>query len=114
MRAEFLDYDLPSHLIAQEPAARRDASRLLLVRRANQSLEHWTFRDLPELLAPGDLLVLNDTRVVPARLVGRRERTGGKWEGLDRTIAAVRPGGRSPQPSAHQVSSLLVPPPIPL
>src|SRR5436305_836061 len=81
-RADLLNYDLPEHLIAQEPAARRDASRLLIVRRADQSLEHRSFRDLPELLAPGDLLVLNDTRVVPARLVGRRERTGGKWEGL--------------------------------
>src|SRR5437763_7112751 len=82
MRADFLDYDLPEHLIAQEPAARRDASRLLIVRRADQSLEHRSFCDLPDLLAPGDLLVLNDTRVVPARLLGRRERTGGKWEGL--------------------------------
>src|SRR5437764_4609391 len=82
MRADFLDYDLPEHLIAQEPAARRDASRLLIVRRADQSLEHRSFCDLPELLDPGDLLVLNDTRVVPARLLGRRERTGGKWEGL--------------------------------
>ncbi|MBI1917397.1 MAG: tRNA preQ1(34) S-adenosylmethionine ribosyltransferase-isomerase QueA [Planctomycetes bacterium] len=82
MRTDFLDYDLPSHLIAQEPAAQRDASRLLIMRRADRSLEHRSFRDLPELLAPGDLLVLNDTRVVPARLVGQRERTGGKWEGL--------------------------------
>jgi S-adenosylmethionine:tRNA ribosyltransferase-isomerase len=82
MGAEFLSYDLPAHLIAQEPVACRDASRLLIVRRAEQSLEHRTFRELPELLAPGDLLVLNDTRVVPARLVGWRERTGGKWEGL--------------------------------
>src|SRR5947208_15042096 len=80
-RADFLNYDLPTHLIAQEPAARRDASRLLIVRRADQSLEHRSFRDLPELLAPGDLLVLNDTRVVPARLVGRRERTSGKRQG---------------------------------
>src|SRR5215471_6959486 len=82
MRADFLDYDLPEHLIAQEPASRRDASRLLTVRRTEQSLEHRSFRDLPDLLASGDLLVLNDTRVVPARLLGRRQRTGGKWEGL--------------------------------
>src|SRR5262249_15769425 len=46
------------------------------------SLHHHVFRDLPDLLAPGDLLVLNDTRVLPARLLGRRQRTGGKWEGL--------------------------------
>ncbi|MBA4190183.1 MAG: tRNA preQ1(34) S-adenosylmethionine ribosyltransferase-isomerase QueA [Planctomycetaceae bacterium] len=76
------DYHLPEHLIAQHPAARRDESRLLVVRRGSGSLEHRTFRDLPELLNPGDLLVLNDTRVLPARVVGRRESTGGKWEGL--------------------------------
>src|SRR5205814_2281714 len=61
---------------------RRDASRLLVLRRADGSLAHHAFADLPDLLAPGDLLVLNDTRVLPARLLGRRERTGGKWEGL--------------------------------
>lgn len=82
MRDDFLDYPLPEHLIAQEPSARRDASRLLVVRRGDRALDHRTFHDLPELLAPGDLLVLNDTRVLPARLVGRRERTGGRWEGL--------------------------------
>jgi S-adenosylmethionine:tRNA ribosyltransferase-isomerase len=78
----FFDYDLPEHLIAQEPAARRDEARLLVVRRGTGVLEHRVFRDLPDLLAPGDLVVLNDTRVLPARLVGRRESTGGKWEGL--------------------------------
>src|SRR5438874_13160320 len=88
MDADFLDYDLPEHLIAQEPAARRDASRLLIMHRADQALEHRSFRDLPELLAPGDVLVLNDTRVVPARLLGRREHTGGKWEGLFLHVAA--------------------------
>src|SRR5437868_2339490 len=76
------DYDLPPHLIAQEPRAERDQSRLLVVRRADATLSHHVFRDLPELLSPGDLLVLNDTRVLPARLLGRRARTGGKWEGL--------------------------------
>src|SRR5207253_5615966 len=78
----FFDYALPEHLIAQHPAAERDAAKLLVVRRTSRSIEHRTFRDLPELLAPGDLVVLNDTRVLPARLVGRRESTGGKWEGL--------------------------------
>jgi len=76
------DYDLPPHLIAQEPVTPRDRSRLLVVHRAGAALEHRTFPDLSELLVPGDLLVLNDTRVVPARLLGRRARTGGKWEGL--------------------------------
>jgi S-adenosylmethionine:tRNA ribosyltransferase-isomerase len=78
----FFDYTLPEHLIAQHPAAERDAARLLVVRRESCSIEHRVFRDLPELLAPGDLVVLNDTRVLPARLVGQRESTGGKWEGL--------------------------------
>ncbi|MBA4065088.1 MAG: tRNA preQ1(34) S-adenosylmethionine ribosyltransferase-isomerase QueA [Isosphaera sp.] len=82
MSDAFFDYHLPDHLVAQHPAARRDESRLLVVRRDTGALDHRTFRDLPDLLAPGDLLVLNDTRVLHARLVGRRERTGGKWEGL--------------------------------
>ncbi|AWM41276.1 S-adenosylmethionine:tRNA ribosyltransferase-isomerase [Gemmata obscuriglobus] len=78
----FFDYHLPEHLIAQHPAAERDAARLLVVRRDTQRIQHHIFRDLPELLSPGDLVVLNDTRVLPARVVGRREATGGKWEGL--------------------------------
>src|SRR5437588_827754 len=82
MHLDQFDYDLPAHLIAQEPAAARDQSRLLVVRRAERTLAHHRFTDLPELLAPRDLLVLNDTRVLLARLRGRRARTGGKWEGL--------------------------------
>lgn len=82
MRIETFDYHLPPALIAQEPCAERDRSRLLVLRRETSSLDHREFLDLPKLLAPGDLLVLNDTRVLPARLVGRRERTGGRWEGL--------------------------------
>lgn len=78
----FFDYELPEHLIAQEPAAARDDARLLVVRRAAGELEHRVFRDLPSLLRPGDLLVLNDTKVLPARLLGRRESTGGQWEAL--------------------------------
>jgi len=78
----FFDYELPSHLIAQEPPATRDASRLLTIDRPTGSLAHHQFRDLPTLLKPGDLLVLNDTKVLPARLLGTREATGGKWEGL--------------------------------
>jgi S-adenosylmethionine:tRNA ribosyltransferase-isomerase len=78
----FINYDLPSHLIAQEPCAERDQARLLVLRRADGTLAHQIFADLPELLSPGDLLILNNTRVLPARLLGRRARTGGKWEGL--------------------------------
>ena len=77
-----IDYTLPSDLIAQEPCEPRDHARLLVARRHDRSLHHHHFYDLPELLQPGDLLVLNDTRVLPARLLGKRARTGGKWEGL--------------------------------
>ena len=76
------DYVLPAHLIAQHPVARRDQSRLMVLHRATGEIQHRHFADLPDYLAPGDLLVLNDTRVLPARLIGRREKTGGRWEGL--------------------------------
>ncbi|MCS7047224.1 MAG: tRNA preQ1(34) S-adenosylmethionine ribosyltransferase-isomerase QueA [Gemmataceae bacterium] len=82
MSASLIDYDLPPELIAQEPVEPRDAARLLVVDRSRRTLAHHHFRDLPRLLRAGDLLVLNDTRVVPARLLGHRQATGGKWEGL--------------------------------
>src|SRR5438552_829074 len=82
MQLDLSDYDLPPHLIAQHPAPERDRSRLLVLRRGGPVVGHRVFADLPELLAPGDLLVLNDTRVVPAGLLGRRAGTGGRWEGL--------------------------------
>jgi S-adenosylmethionine:tRNA ribosyltransferase-isomerase len=82
MHTDLFNYELPSHLIAQYPAEPRDTARLMVVRRDTGAIEHRQFRELPELLAEGDQLVLNDTRVVPARLLGRRARTGGKWEGL--------------------------------
>jgi len=76
------DYDLPSELIAQEPLANRCDARLLVVDRRSSSFEHRYIRDLPELLQKNDCLVLNDTKVVPARLIGKRTKTGGRWEGL--------------------------------
>lgn len=76
------DYELPKELVAQSPLAVRSDARLMLVDRQRNSLSHKYVRDLPDLLRPGDCLVLNDTRVVPARLVGHRTRTGGRWEGL--------------------------------
>jgi len=82
MHIDQLDYDLPGRLIAQEPPPERDQSRLLVVRRGGPPPADHHFHDLPALLDPGDLLVLNDTRVLPARLVGRRARSGGRWEGL--------------------------------
>ena len=80
--ADLYDYSLPPELIAQEPLDDRAAARLLVVDRATGALRHRHVRDLPEILRPGDLLVVNDSRVVPARLVGTREKTGGRWEGL--------------------------------
>ena len=75
------DFHLPGELIAQQPADRRDASRLLVLDRATGGLAHRAFADLPDQLQRGDLLVLNDTRVIPARFFCRRA-TGGRIEGL--------------------------------
>lgn len=85
MRLADLDYELPPELIAQHPAARRADARLLVVDRKSGALEDRTFSDLPALLRPGDALVLNETRVIPARLVLHRG-TGGRVE-----ILLVRP-----------------------
>ncbi len=75
------DFELPEDRIAQHPAAKRDESRLFRVNRSDGSFSHHRFRDIASLLSPGDLLVVNNTRVVPARLTGRKE-TGGKIEVL--------------------------------
>lgn len=77
-----LDYELPQRLIATRPAEPRDSARLLVMRRSNSVVEHRCIRDMPEYLRAGDLLVFNDTAVLPARLVGARRDTGGKVEGL--------------------------------
>ncbi len=76
MRLSDFDYVLPPELIAQEPPAERDGARMLVVHRADGCLEDRHFRDLPEYLAPGDCLVLNDSRVLPSRLLGEREGGG--------------------------------------
>ena len=94
------DYPLPPGLVAQEPLAQRDASRLLVLERSTGALSHRAFSDLPELLRPGDLLVTNRSRVFPARLLGRREGGGAAEILLVRRRAAelwdamVRPGRR--------------------
>ena len=75
------DYDLPQELIAQEPLLDRDQSRLLVLSRVDGTIQHRVFADLPDLLDPGDLLVVNDSRVIPARLIGHRE-TGAEVEVL--------------------------------
>lgn len=82
METSAFDFDLPESLIAQHPVEPRDQSRLMVLRRGSGAIAHHVFADLPMLLSPGDLLVRNNTRVVPARLLGRRAATGGKWEGL--------------------------------
>jgi len=99
-------YDLPPELIAQTPAERRDASRLMLLDRRTGATADYVFHDLPELLRPGDCLVVNDSRVIPARLLGRRETGGavelvllrdlggGDWECLTRPGKKTRPGTR--------------------
>ena len=76
------DYQLPPELIAQEPLACRSDARLMVIDRARQTIDHVHVRDLPDLLRPADVLVLNNTRVLPARLIGTRTRTGGRWTGL--------------------------------
>jgi len=98
------DYVLPPELIAQEPLAERDASRLLVLARATGTLSHRVFSDLPELLRPGDLLVTNRSRVLPARLLGRREGGGAAeillvrrreptiWDAMVRPSRRLRPG----------------------
>jgi len=73
-------YPLPDELIAQHPLERRDQSRLLVLNRKDNSLDHRTFRDIREYLRKGDCLVINNTRVIPARLLGEKEGTGGKIE----------------------------------
>ena len=79
--AEF-EFDLPEELIAQHPIEPRDQSRLMVVDRRRECWEHRAFVELPELLRCGDVLVRNNSRVIPARLVGHRASTSGKWEGL--------------------------------
>ena len=101
------DYSLPEHLIAQTPMEPRDHSRLLVVRRASGEMEHRHFHEVGDLLVPGDLLVLNDSRVIPARLRGYKldsdgavealllHREGeGLWRALVKPGRRLRPGAR--------------------
>jgi len=107
------DFDLPDELIAQDPSPERGGSRLLVLDRTSGQIEHRRFGDLPAYLRPGDLLVLNNTRVFPARLLGQRVPTGGAVECLllgptePRPISADVPDSR---PMASQVWAALVSP----
>lgn len=80
MKVSLFDYHLPEELIAQYPLPERDESRLMVLNRDANDIQHTTFAQLPELLSPGDLIVLNNTKVIPARLIGRKEKSGGKVE----------------------------------
>jgi S-adenosylmethionine:tRNA ribosyltransferase-isomerase len=79
---KLFDYEVPKRLVAQEPLRQRADARLMLVDRRRQEIEHHHVRDLPYLVPAGDRLVLNDTKVIPAQLAGRRSQTGGRWQGL--------------------------------
>jgi len=103
MNASELEYELPPELIAQQPAARRDGSRLLVYERATGEVRHSIFHELPSLLPAGTLTAVNETRVVPARIRLERprgevlllERRGGdEWEGLARPTRRLRAGRR--------------------
>lgn len=110
-------YDLPAELIAQAPAERRDSSRLLVLDRRTGATAHRIFSELPRLLRPGDALVLNDTRVLHARLSARRRGTGGhvelllvrprgngRWEALARPARRLRPGEELVLPTGATVT----------
>src|SRR3974390_3156411 len=102
MRTADFDFELPPELIAQAPAAQRDQSRLLVLHRDTGKVEHRHFRDLLDYLRPGDVLVLNNSRVIPARLRGANAHSGGRFEVLLLEETAVndwwvklRPGNRA-------------------
>jgi S-adenosylmethionine:tRNA ribosyltransferase-isomerase len=101
MRIDELDYDLPEELIAQEPLAKRDDARLLVLDRKHGTIEHSRFYKLAKHLGDGDLLVLNDTRVVPARLFAKKE-TGARVELLFVRPMPERPGAWQAMTRTHR------------
>ena len=107
MKTSDFDYELPEELIAQTPVEPRDHSRLLVYRRKDRSIEHKHFYDIIDELHPGDALVINETKVIPARLLGAKEDTGvpvevlllrrhntAEWEALVRPGRRLKPGTR--------------------
>ncbi|WP_029520589.1 tRNA preQ1(34) S-adenosylmethionine ribosyltransferase-isomerase QueA [Persephonella sp. IF05-L8] len=104
MKLSEFDYHLPQELIAKYPVEPRDSCRLMVLDRRNQKIEHRIFRDIVDYLKEGDLLVLNDTKVIPARLIGRkatgakievlllRPYTDNEWEVLIKNIKRLKPG----------------------
>lgn len=102
MKVTDFDFYLPEELIAQHPLEKRDEARLMVLDKNNGNIEHKIFKDVIDYLNPGDCLVLNDTRVLPARLIGSKEGTGGKMEFLllkrrdkDTWETLVKPGKRA-------------------
>lgn len=109
MKTSDFFYELPPELIAQEPIAKRDESRLMVLDKHTGGIEHKHFYDIVDMLRPGDALILNDTRVIPARLYGSKEGTGGAIEfllltkhSLDTWEVILRPG-RKAKPGARFV-----------
>lgn len=101
MRLEDFDYNLPEELIAQNPVEPRDSSRLMVVNKANGAIGHYSFKEIEKFLKPGDVLVLNKTKVIPARLLGEKKGTGARIEVLllkrmQNTLweVLIRPGKR--------------------
>ena len=102
MEVKNFHFHLPEELIAQHPLEQRDESRLMVVDKSTGSIDHKKFKDILDYLEPGDCLVLNDTRVLPARLIGSKENSGGKMEFLllkridrDNWETLVKPGKRA-------------------
>lgn len=107
MHISEFDYELPEELIAQQPLEQRDASRMLILDRSTQQLRDGHFSEFPTLIRPGDLIVVNNTRVFPARLLGKRDPSGGRvevlltrelepaiWEALVRPAHRLKTGDR--------------------
>ncbi|MCL5290749.1 MAG: tRNA preQ1(34) S-adenosylmethionine ribosyltransferase-isomerase QueA [Bacillota bacterium] len=102
MKLSDFDFQLPEELIAQEPIEKRDQSRLMVVYRDSQEIEHKTFREIIDYMRPGDMLVMNESKVLPARILGNRTSTGAKIEVLllrqvapNRWEALVKPGKKA-------------------
>ena len=109
MKTSDFYYDLPEELIAQEPLKKRDESRLMVLDKNNGEIKHKHFYDIVDMIKPGDALILNDTRVLPARLYGVKEGTGGAIEflllnkhSLDTWEVILKPGRRA-KPGARFV-----------
>lgn len=115
MRTSDFDYELPEELIAQEPLADRDGCRLMVLSRFTGEISHKIFHDITGYLNEGDCLVINNTKVIPARLIGEKVPTGGKVEILllkrisaDMWETIVRPGKKLRRGALGGMFSVLV------